>query len=79
MRGERLRQAKKRARRVLRALRGQSPKSTDFFDDDGLFAKQLRFTRRYCSCEYCKRLQGYRLTVQERKADEQMRAELEDM
>ena len=74
MRGERLRQAKKRARRVLRVWRACAlPFDVEHLVDDGPLEQAMRYTRVLCSGPCCgnpRRHFGER-TVQERKFDEQ--------
>jgi len=83
VRGERLRQAKKRARRVLRTWRSTSTAQwernrygEDPYADDAPIERRMRATRCPCSCVGCgnqRRWEGP--TRQERKADEDMAAE----
>ena len=84
MRGERLRQGRKRARRVLRVRRAcqldsMREREGECLADDGPLEQVMRFTRIPCSGSCCgnpRRYWGER-TRQERRADAKMRAELE--
>ncbi|HUX75392.1 MAG TPA: hypothetical protein VMY40_01980 [Anaerolineae bacterium] len=81
MRGERLRQAKKHARRVLRVWREASDgvRSERWYEPGGDIERRMRYCRVPCSGPCCgnpRRHHG-KPTLQERKADERLRAELE--
>ena len=80
MRGERLQQAKRHARRVLRVWRAANAglARERWYDENGLLEQGMRYTRVRCSGPCCgnpRRHYGQR-TLQERKANEATAAQL---
>jgi len=83
MRGERLQQAKRHARRVLRVWRAANAglARERWYDENGLLEQGMRYTRVRCSGPCCgnpRRHYGQR-TLQERKAAEAMQAQLAEV
>lgn len=84
MRPQRLREGIKRARRILRVRRMTWRRAMEWWpnllSDGGEQEHHLRFTQTPCSCSMCgnPRRHWGTVTVQERRADEEMRFQLYD-
>jgi len=82
MRGRRLQEGIKRARRILRVWdarqRGaQRERNRDLFKPGGPLEQIMRFTRKPCSCPVCNDGRSVRgPTLQERRADAELHDEL---
>lgn len=85
MRPQRLREGIKRARRILRVRRmtwrHALKRWPDLLVDGGTQEHGLRFTRAGCSCVLCGNPRKHfgQVTVQERKANDEMDAQLDDL
>lgn len=83
MRGERLEQAKRHARRILRVWRAANDglRSEAWYEPDGEIERHMRYTRVPCSGPCCGNPRHHygQPTLQERRADEAMMAQLAEV
>ena len=79
MRGQRLREGIKRARKVLQVWAARRrPQDAEFYAPGGWMEHRMRFTRKPCSCPTCNRGRSVRgPTLQERRIEAEFQDELD--